>query len=77
MPHPAPPDDKTVRQYQENDDEAAALDTKKQHVEELLDEALMETFPASDPISIGTSTPPPCSEKDQNRARTNQSSAHQ
>jgi hypothetical protein len=32
---------------------------EKEKIEEKLDEAIMETFPASDPISI--STPPSCS----------------
>jgi hypothetical protein len=42
------------------------------HVEDLLDEALMETFPASDPISIcvdqGEGSEPPRSDKHVPRA---------
>jgi hypothetical protein len=54
MPQGQPPDPNTVRRYQENDDESAELDAKKQHQQDLLDEALTETFPASDPISVAT-----------------------
>jgi hypothetical protein len=58
QPTPTPPDASTVRRYQENDDEAAELDANKQHEQEQLDEALTETFPASDSIAISVSQPP-------------------
>jgi hypothetical protein len=40
---------------------AARGEGKKRHLDELLDEGLRETFPASDPVTVGhfTSTEPP------------------
>jgi len=58
MRKPNPPSDRSALHYQESDVEAAALEATKQHEEELLDEALAETFPASDPVAIGISKPP-------------------
>jgi hypothetical protein len=35
---------------------AASGATEKRHLDELLDEGLRETFPASDPVAVGRST---------------------
>jgi len=39
--------------------------TKEKHREELLDEALDETFPASDPVAMIEPAPRPAGEEDQ------------
>ena len=45
-------------------------DKKKQHEEDALDEALRESFPASDPIAVHAQVPPPDpGDKDEHKKR--------
>ena len=48
-------------------DEHARAEGERRHQEDALDEALRDTFPASDPVSIEQPTPPAA---DRNRAKT-------
>jgi hypothetical protein len=41
-----------------NDDEHKHMEDERKHMESVLDEALEDTFPASDPVSIEQPTPP-------------------
>jgi hypothetical protein len=46
------PQDRKPRQNASSPKGKAASDNKKKHQDELLDEGVEETFPASDPVSV-------------------------
>jgi len=48
-------------------DDEARLTRERTHQEDALDEALKDTFPASDPVSVEQPTPPAA---DRDRAKT-------
>jgi len=59
MPAKAPPKSKPARPEKEHPEKEQGSDLvpqlpKDEHEEELIDEALTETFPASDPIAVPT-----------------------
>jgi hypothetical protein len=54
-------------QYKPHQEDSARDKRERRHQEDALDEALQETFPASDPVSIVQPTPPAA---DRDRAKT-------